>query len=559
MAQWRPEADSGPTIELAAFGEEGRTPEIPGPLIRVPTGTVIAATVRNALTDSTIAVYGLSTRPATHDSLVLRPGQSRTITFDAGVPGTYLYWASLGVNDHDLDDEREQLAGAFIVDAPQGSPADRVLVLNIWGTNLDSVTYRNALTVNGRSWPHTERIEATAGDTLRWRVLNASWRNHPMHLHGFYYRVDARGDGFADTLYPTAARRLVVTETMRPLTTMTMTWVAERAGNWLFHCHLAFHVVPGARLHPPPPDSHDRMAHDAGKHMAGLVLGIAVRPRLGTAEAARAKARRLHLFVQEGTKRGRSPRTMGFVLQRDARPPGADSIEVPGSVLVLTRDEPTDIVVVNRLNEPTAIHWHGIELESYSDGVAGWSGADDRLAPAVAPGDSFTARLTLPRAGTFMYHTHLNDVEQLTSGLYGGIVVLEPGKRFDRRRDHVFVLGWDGETRPPTPPHLLINGDSLPGPLELTAQVEHRLRFINIGPAGMIRMAVYRDTSLMSWRRMAKDGADLPPAQATRAPSAQLIAVGETFDFGFKPRAGSYRLVAELRGKPLWARELRAR
>jgi FtsP/CotA-like multicopper oxidase with cupredoxin domain len=343
---------------------------------------------------------------------------------------------------------------------------------------------------------------------------------------------------------------------MRPHTTYAMTWVAERAGNWLFHCHLGFHVVPSARLYPPPPDSHDRMAHDAGTHMAGLVLGIAVRPRPDTPVPARMNPRRLHLFVQEGMKRSRAPRAMGFVLQRDGRPPAPDSVETPGSALVLTRGQPTDIVIVNRLKEPTAIHWHGIELESYSDGVAGWSGAGDRLAPSVMPGDSFTARLTLPRTGTFMYHTHLNDIEQLTSGLYGGIVVLEPGKRFDPRRDHLFVSGWDGETRLPALPHLIINGDSLPAPLVLSPGVPHRLRFVNIGPAGLIRMAVYRDTSLVSWRRLAKDGADLPPGQAVRTPSSFTMAVGETYDFELTPDRGRYRLVAEIREKTLWTREL---
>jgi manganese oxidase len=557
VSVWRPEADSGPSIEVPAFREEGRSPQVPGPLIRVPAGTVIAATVRNDLSDSTLRIYGLVTRPdAAHDSLTIPPGTSRSVTFAAGEPGSYLYWASLGVSKGEGDQESQQLAGGFVVDPPGGSPPDRVLVLNIWGTRTDSVTYRNALTINGRSWPHTERIEATVGDTLRWRVLNGSWRNHPMHLHGFYFRVEARGDGFADTLYSAATQRMVVTEGMRPHTTYAMTWVAERPGNWLFHCHLGFHVVPSTRLHPPHRDSGDRMAHDAGTHMAGLVLGIAVRSRPETAEPARGNARRLHLFVQEGMKQGRAPRSLGFVLQQGNRPPAPDSVEIPGSVLLLTRGQPTDIVIVNRLKEPTAIHWHGIELESYSDGVTGWSGAGERLAPSVMPGDSFTARLTLPRAGTFMYHTHLNDIEQLTSGLYGGIVVLEPGKRFDRRRDHLFVTGWDGETRAPALPHLVVNGDSLPAPLELSAGVPHRLRFVNIGPAGLFRIAIYRDTSLASWKKLAKDGADLPAGQAIRTPSQFTIAVGETYDFELTPARGKYRLTTEFRDKLLWTREL---
>ena len=108
----------------------------------------------------------------------------------------------------------------------------------------------------------------------------------------------------------------------------------------------------------------------------------------------------------------------------------------------------------------------------------------EQLAPSIEPGDSFVARLTLPRAGTFMYHTHMNDLEQITSGVYGPIVVLEPGRRFDSATDHVFIAGWDG---PDDPPHTIINGDSLPAPLTLKAGLPHRLRFINIGPANRFR------------------------------------------------------------------------
>jgi FtsP/CotA-like multicopper oxidase with cupredoxin domain len=313
-------------------------------------------------------------------------------------------------------------------------------------------------------------------------------------------------------------------------------------------------VVPDTRLDPPPPQSHDRMAHDPTVHMAGLVLGIVVHPAPGAVEPARGKSRRLHLFVQEGARRGRAPRALGYVLQRGPRAPAPDSVGTGSSLLVLTRNEPTDIVVVNRLPEPAAIHWHGIELESYSDGVAGWSGSGSHLAPSIQPGDSFVAHLTLPRAGTFIYHTHMNDVEQLTSGLYGGIVVLEPGRRFDPRHDHVYVAGWDSETMT----HLLVNGDSLVAPLELSAGVPHRFRFVNIGVAAAFPFAIYRDTSLLQWRKLARDGADLPPAQALTGPSLEWLDVGETRDVEFVPGPGEYRLVVGDPAKPEWAQVLRA-
>jgi FtsP/CotA-like multicopper oxidase with cupredoxin domain len=427
------------------------------------------------------------------------------------------------------------------------------MVLNIWSTAVDSEGVANALTINGKAWPYTERIDATVGDTIHWRVVNGTRRVHPMHLHGFYFRLDAEGDGLRELPFPGTERPLQVTQSMSPLATMGMTWVPNRPGNWLFHCHIGYHVTPGARLEHTLTAAHDRMDQSPMIHMAGLVMGITVRPRPGAALPIRGKARRLHLFVQEGRRTGLAPRAMRYVLQRDARSPAPDSIEAMSSVLVLHRDEPTDIVVVNRLTEAVAIHWHGIELESYSDGVAGWSGSGSQLAPSIAPGDSFVAHLTLPRSGTFIYHTHMNDIEQLTSGLYGGIVVLEPGKRLDPRRDHLYVLGWDGEK-----PRLVVNGDSVSTPLTLQAGVPHRLRFVNIGAGGRFRYSLYRDTTVAEWRLLARDGADLPAALAVRQPAHERIDVGETRDVEFLPSPGVYRLAIELPRGAVWTQEIRA-
>lgn len=557
LATWRPEGPDGPAVVVPVLAEAGKAPQIPAPLIRVPAGAVIRASVRNAL-DSTYVLQGLFSRPGRlEDTAQVAPGATRTVTFAAGAPGSYLYAAvPLGytppVSARDRRGEREQAAGALIIDPPGGSPPDRVLVINVWGDPVDSVIYRNALAINGLSWPATERLDALTGDTVHWRVINASQRAHPMHMHGFYFRVEGRGTLAADRTFADQERWLAVTEQMLPYTTMAMSWVAERPGNWLFHCHLAFHVVPSSRLGagtiPRDGLSHDAMSHDAGKHMAGLVLGMHVRPRPGYRDAPREGTARLRLLAQEGARRGRAPRAMGYVLQRDERPPARDSVEIPGTVLVLTRGRPADVTVVNRLPEPVAVHWHGLELESWSDGVAGWSGADTSVAPAIAPGDSFIARLTVPRAGTFIYHTHMNDVEQITSGLYGAIVVLEPGRAFDAVTDHVFVIGWDGEALDATTggPHVLVNGDSLPPPLELAAGESHRFRFVNIGPAAVHTIQLRRDTTLVQWRRLAVDGADLAASQATLVPANHRIAVGQTADFEVRLAPGRYRLTWQI-------------
>jgi FtsP/CotA-like multicopper oxidase with cupredoxin domain len=477
----------------------------------------------------------------------LAPGESHTVRFTAGEPGTYSYYATIGHIVFPMA-ERETAGGAFVVDPPGARTDDRVFVINIYGNSPGPHEVSNALALNGKTWPYTERLSASLGDSVRYRIVNVSMRAHPIHLHGFYFRVDGHGSGLADTVFAPADRRLAVTESVFPRGSLTMMWQPDRPGNWLLHCHLAFHVVPElALLEAPPPERHDPLSHDANRHMAGLVMGITVPASTDWREPVRSDPQRLRLFVQEGPRRRAAPRSMSYVVQAgDA--PRPDSVQVPGPTLVLTRGRPADITVINRMREPTGVHWHGIELESYSDGVVGWSGMGDRVAPPIAPGDSFVARLTQPRAGTFIYHTHLGDLEQLTAGLYGAIVVLEPGERFDPSRDHVIVAGWDGDV---IPRRLLINGDSAPPPLVLTRDRSHRFRFVNIGAAGFVRFALHRDGTVLRWRAVGKDGADLPPSAAVETPSAVRINVGETFDAAFDATApGEYELIYELTLRP---------
>jgi FtsP/CotA-like multicopper oxidase with cupredoxin domain len=75
MARWYPGAEDGASAVVAALSEEGERPAIPGPLIRVPEGTVIDVSLRNGLPDSTVRLIGLMTRPAAADSeVMLAPG-----------------------------------------------------------------------------------------------------------------------------------------------------------------------------------------------------------------------------------------------------------------------------------------------------------------------------------------------------------------------------------------------------------------------------------------------------------------------------------------------------
>ena len=553
-ASWRILGEHDPAFTVLGFAEEGKPPTIPGPLIRVRVGTPVLVWVRNPL-DDTLIVRGLGEGAALRESTLVLPGQTG-IRFVARHEGTYLYWAiaaSLhppGIDASTPQPRRgydSQLGGAIVIDPPGPVPDDRVFVITqIADRELGAgapgardrhgTPVRQYNAVNGKAWPYTERLRYALGDSIRWRVVNASPEPHPMHLHGSYFRVDSHETWqvAGDSIYTPEQRRMAATETVAARNTASIVWSPERSGGWLFHCHLTNHAAKTPRIgqrdeveypgthHQGDPDRH------AFSGMNGLILGVTVSGRASASVAWRPK-RRLRLFVQSDSTPGDRDRRFGYVLQHGAEP-RPDSLEYPGPVLVLTRGEPTTIEVVNRSNEPTTVHWHGIELESYYDGVAGWSGTASQPAPAIRPGRSFEVRITPKRAGTFMYHTHFDDLRQQYGGLVGPLVVLEPGEQWDPERDLIFLLS-DG-----IPQRMFVNGALAPQPKDLEVGRTYRLRIADIA---VYRLAVpvrlVRDSALTAWRPIAKDGFTLPPSQATARPSITNVLPGETADFEFTP------------------------
>jgi FtsP/CotA-like multicopper oxidase with cupredoxin domain len=360
-----------------------------------------------------------------------------------------------------------------------------------------------------------------------------------MHLHGFYFAVEARGDNVVDTTFAPASRRRAVTELLRAGHTMTIAWSPDRPGGWLFHCHMTPHFTAHA-----PVDRHAGLGRDSGhgagdpdSHaltgMGGLVLATTVRGPSPAPAMEPAHVRRLQLFVDSDSVAGDTVRRFGYVLQTGVAAPRPDSVPVPGSTIVLTRGEPTVIEVVNRTGEPTAVHWHGIELESYYDGVVGVGGVPGRVTPAIRPGHTFESRITPRRAGTFIYHTHYDELRQQFGGLYGAVVVLEPGERWDPDRDRVLIVSDAREG-----PNAMLNGSTDPPPITLRARVPYRFRWINITAQRVLpRMSLRRAGEPVTWRVLAKDGWPVPPEQAKPVPSDARVSVGETLDVMVTPEA----------------------
>lgn len=532
---FRMETNDRPGLKMVAVGEVNEQLSIPAPLVRVTEGTAITARITNTLKDSTITVFGLQKRPYTKsDSLVVLPGETGQVSFDPGKAGTYMYWIQLGKGHpkKEFSEEDEQLAGAFIVDRVGENRDDRVFVLNIFSSqNKDKnakTEWVESLTVNGRSWPFTELIEPAVGDTLNWKVINASIRNHPMHLHGFYFNVLELGNTQQSNIFNKDQVKTVVTETLRRRNTMAMQWIPKRPGNWLFHCHLSFHVSANIRL----PGAEILDPKDEVQHMAGLVLGIKVKE--GDSDIySKGEDKHLTLFAHQADQQSMY---IGF----DANTP--EPSFKPGPLLLLKQFQTTYVTVKNRMTEDTSIHWHGLEIDSWADGVPKWSSSDGKSSPVLKPNEDFTYKLSLMRAGTFVYHSHWNDINQLTKGIYGPMIVMGENETYNPNLDHYYILGWKN-TFPKSADDLDLNGwEEVPVQKAITGEM-HRIRLINIGPAGGVKINFTKNKETVPVLAYAKDGADFPPSQQIKLDYPGKIYVGETADYMFHPQEpGVYEL-----------------
>ncbi len=82
----------------------------------------------------------------------------------------------------------------------------------------------------------TDKIPVKKGEILRITIHNNSMMRHPMHLHGFDFRIlNDHGEN---------APLKNVMDVM-PMETNTIEFLANEEGDWFFHCHILYHMMAG--------------------------------------------------------------------------------------------------------------------------------------------------------------------------------------------------------------------------------------------------------------------------------------------------------------------------
>ncbi|WP_347160349.1 multicopper oxidase domain-containing protein [Pontibacter chitinilyticus] len=102
--------------------------------------------------------------------------------------------------------------------------------------NLTGNMYRYVWSINNKVLSEADYIRIKKGDVVRFKMVNQTMMNHPMHLHGHFFRVLNSQGEYAPLKH---------TVDVPPMTTITIEFAADEEKDWFFHCHILYHLVSG--------------------------------------------------------------------------------------------------------------------------------------------------------------------------------------------------------------------------------------------------------------------------------------------------------------------------
>lgn len=238
-----------PGMVIRAWCYNGQTP---GPTIEAVEGDKIKIQVTNKLPEETAVhwhgiflpngmdgVSGLNQKP-------IKPGETFLYEFTLKQNGTFMY--------HSHADEMVQMGlgtmGFFIIH-PRNTENPKIdkdfaIMLSEWyvepGTerpNPNVMTDFNIFTFNSRAFPGTDPLIVEKGDRVRIRFGNVAQESHPIHLHGYNFKITATDGGKV----PITAQWPETTVSVFPGQTRTIEFVADVLGDWAMHCHRRHHPM----------------------------------------------------------------------------------------------------------------------------------------------------------------------------------------------------------------------------------------------------------------------------------------------------------------------------
>ena len=239
-------AEFVPGRVMDVWGYNGRNP---GPTIEVTEGDHVRILFENRLPEpTTVHWHGIEVPiemdgvPAISQPLV-GPGERFTYEFTLYQNGTFFYHTHMPMA------EMLGLLGFFVIHPKHAyRPVvhkDFGIVLQEWAVlpnntvpNTLSMEF-NWLTFNGKAGPAATPMLVKLGERVRIRLINIGMDHHPIHLHGFQFRVTGTEAG----RIPESAWYPQNTVLVGVAQARDIEFDADRPGDWMLHCHLPHHMM----------------------------------------------------------------------------------------------------------------------------------------------------------------------------------------------------------------------------------------------------------------------------------------------------------------------------
>jgi hypothetical protein len=238
-----------PGMVAHLWGYNGQSP---GPTIEAVEGDKVRVFVTNKLPEHTTVHWHGMLVPSGMDGVGgltqphIKPGKTFVYEFELKKSGTFMY--------HPHADEMVQMAmgmmGFFVVHPrdPTFRRVDRDFVFLMSAYDIEPGAYVprvaemtdfNLWTWNSRVFPGIDHLVAAKGDKVRIRFGNLTMTNHPIHMHGYDFKVSCTDGGWV----PEAAAWPEVTIDCAVGQMRAFDFVADAPGDWAIHCHKSHHTM----------------------------------------------------------------------------------------------------------------------------------------------------------------------------------------------------------------------------------------------------------------------------------------------------------------------------
>jgi len=232
------------TLDLWGFNGSA-----PGPTIQVSQGDHVRVIFDNHLPEpcslhwhgfedmiGNDGMPGISQEP-------VKPGGRFIYEFEIHQAGTYFYHSHMAMQ------EMTGMLGGFIMHprTPNHPHCDKDFLLHLQEyavlpnntvPNTMNMEY-NWLLLNGKAGPASTPLIVRQGERVRVRFVNLGMDHHPMHIHGYTFQVTGtEGGRIPQTAWWPGTTVLVGVAQARDIE-----FTADRAGDWMLHCHLPHHMM----------------------------------------------------------------------------------------------------------------------------------------------------------------------------------------------------------------------------------------------------------------------------------------------------------------------------